>query len=317
MSHILSLLDAQLLLTFSFIVLQVIQVEKSCAVPPHLPSSFFTLVMFLFSCFCSCFFIPVWREWNVRAKMFCLGEVLDGDVYKVSQYQSNSSSIPISGALDSVLNYPMYYGILQAFGLNKDCTSGMNCLSRYITGTSDGVRKLYPDPDLLGTFGMHSHVIIFALVVILLIKRGSSRQPRCIKVFEHDRRQNALLQKCSGDCPLDPRYSHNLLWHRASFQWRLSRHRPCLRRLHWPARSNVAALQYKIPALHLSITCDCCSQALWTCGTRSGAERSLERHKHLRLHPWPHPYCSHKHNLELPGDAPFVFEPFSSQQSCM
>lgn len=89
--------------------------------------------------------------------MFCIGEVLDGDVYKVSQYQLNSASTPISGALDSVLNYPMYYGILQAFGLNKDCTLGMQCLSQYIT--SDGARKLYPDPDLLGTFSTYTFSI--------------------------------------------------------------------------------------------------------------------------------------------------------------
>ena len=99
------------------------------------------------------FLLSVWREWNARAKMFCIGEVLDGDVVKVSQFQLNATNpVSVSGALDSVLNYPMYYGILQAFGLNSYCTSGMNCLSRYISSTGD--RTLYPDPDLLGTFSM-------------------------------------------------------------------------------------------------------------------------------------------------------------------
>ena len=94
------------------------------------------------------FFVAVWREWNARAQMFCIGEVLDGDVNRVSAYQLDSTQT--AGALDSVLNYPMYYGILQAFGVNSYCTSGMNCLSPYISAT--GHRARYPNPDLLGTF---------------------------------------------------------------------------------------------------------------------------------------------------------------------
>jgi hypothetical protein len=92
----------------------------------------------------------VWREWNARAKMFNIGEVYDGGVDRVSSYQMSSTKT--SGALDSVLNYPMYYGLLQAFGMNNDCTQGMACLSPYITSSPTGHRARYPDPDLLGTF---------------------------------------------------------------------------------------------------------------------------------------------------------------------
>jgi len=93
----------------------------------------------------------VWREWNTRAKMFCIGEVLDGDVGKVSSFQLNRAQTPPSGAMDSVLNYPMYYGILQAFRLNSYCNLGMRCLSPYVSPTGSA-RTSYPDPDVLGTF---------------------------------------------------------------------------------------------------------------------------------------------------------------------
>jgi alpha-amylase len=82
--------------------------------------------------------------------MFCIGEVFNGDATYVSSFQLNSAANPPSGALDAVLNYPMYYGILQAFGLNNGCTSGMYCLSPFILPTANPA--LYPQPALLGTF---------------------------------------------------------------------------------------------------------------------------------------------------------------------
>jgi hypothetical protein len=109
----------------------------------------------------------VWREWNARAKMFCIGEVLDGDVRRVSPYQMDSTKT--SGALDSVLNYPMYYGLLQAFGLNIDCPSGMKCLSPYISSDPAGHRMQYPNPDLLGSFSTPPQFTCFYSFIICLI----------------------------------------------------------------------------------------------------------------------------------------------------
>jgi len=102
--------------------------------------------------------------------MFCIGEVFNGNAAYVSSFQLNGTPLSPSGALDSVLNYPMYakllkhptlylcscnmlcmyYGILQAFGLKSGCSSGMTCLSPYISPTA--TPALYPQPALLGTF---------------------------------------------------------------------------------------------------------------------------------------------------------------------
>jgi hypothetical protein len=105
--------------------------------------------------------------------MFCIGEVFDGDVRRVSQYQMDSTKT--SGALDSVLNYPMYYGLLQAFGLNKDCPSpysgmSLTCLSPYISSDPAGHRMQYPNPDLLGTFSTPLQFACFYPFIICLIE---------------------------------------------------------------------------------------------------------------------------------------------------
>jgi len=51
-----------------------------------------------------------WAPICAAAGVFCMGEVFGSDINEAASYQG-------SGALDSVLNYPLYDALVNAFGL--------------------------------------------------------------------------------------------------------------------------------------------------------------------------------------------------------
>ncbi|KAB8239457.1 alpha-amylase [Aspergillus alliaceus] len=77
-----------------------------------------------------------WPGYNKAAGVYCIGEVLDGNPAYTCPYQK---------VLDGVLNYPMYYPLLNAF---KSTSGNMNDLYNMI----NTVKSDCPDSTLMGTF---------------------------------------------------------------------------------------------------------------------------------------------------------------------
>ncbi|KAJ5164584.1 uncharacterized protein N7500_006414 [Penicillium coprophilum] len=77
-----------------------------------------------------------WPGYNKAAGVYCVGEVFDGDVGYTCPYQE---------VLDGVLNYPIYYPLLNAF----QSTSG-NMAALY--DAINTVKSSYKDSTLLGNF---------------------------------------------------------------------------------------------------------------------------------------------------------------------
>nr|BAD06002.1 alpha-amylase [Aspergillus awamori] len=77
-----------------------------------------------------------WPGYNKAAGVYCIGEVLDGDPAYTCPYQN---------VMDGVLNYPIYYPLLNAF---KSTSGSMDDLYNMI----NTVKSDCPDSTLLGTF---------------------------------------------------------------------------------------------------------------------------------------------------------------------
>lgn len=81
-----------------------------------------------------------WPPFCAKAGVFCIGEVFGGiDVESTAQYQGPN-------ALDSVLNFPMYTALVQAFMI-----PGPQNMSA-VTDVLDQSKTLYTDTTLLGNF---------------------------------------------------------------------------------------------------------------------------------------------------------------------
>ncbi|KAI9368799.1 glycoside hydrolase superfamily [Aspergillus egyptiacus] len=79
-----------------------------------------------------------WRDFNNAAGVYCVGEVFDGDPAYTCPYQGQ-------GVLDGVLNYPMYYPVLNAF---RSTSGSMSDLYNMI----ERVKYTCADSTLLGNF---------------------------------------------------------------------------------------------------------------------------------------------------------------------
>lgn len=77
-----------------------------------------------------------WPGFRSAAGIYSMGEVLDGDVNFTCSYQED---------LDGLLNYPLYYRMVDAF---RSTDGNMTSLSLAMTAIQDGCQ----DPSLLGTF---------------------------------------------------------------------------------------------------------------------------------------------------------------------
>lgn len=80
-----------------------------------------------------------WPIFCGAAGVFCIGEVFDGNITQAAQYQGPN-------ALDSILNYPMYGVLVDAFAIPG---------ARNVSAVADTIaqsRKLFKDPGLLGNF---------------------------------------------------------------------------------------------------------------------------------------------------------------------
>ncbi|KAJ6488658.1 glycoside hydrolase family 13 protein [Mycena vitilis] len=80
-----------------------------------------------------------WPTFSKSAGVFCMGEVFDPAVTNVADFQGTN-------ALDSVLNYPLYYALVAAFGL-----PGPQNMSA-LTTVLDQSKKAYTDTTVLGNF---------------------------------------------------------------------------------------------------------------------------------------------------------------------
>ncbi|PKY02692.1 family 13 alpha amylase in complex with acarbose [Aspergillus campestris IBT 28561] len=77
-----------------------------------------------------------WKGYNEAAGVYCVGEVLDGDVDNICSYQE---------VMDGLLNYPIYYPLINAF---KAPGGSMSELASMITT----VQEKCKDVNLLGSF---------------------------------------------------------------------------------------------------------------------------------------------------------------------
>ncbi|KAH9951493.1 alpha-amylase [Amylocystis lapponica] len=82
---------------------------------------------------------PFWPVFCAAAGVFCIGEVFDGDVANVAEFQG-------SDALDSVLNYPMYDSLVAAFAI----PGALNTSA--VADTMAQSKTLFKDTGLLGNF---------------------------------------------------------------------------------------------------------------------------------------------------------------------
>ncbi|KAJ7093161.1 glycoside hydrolase family 13 protein [Mycena epipterygia] len=80
-----------------------------------------------------------WPGFAKSAGVFCMGEVFDPAVPNVAQFQG-------ADALDSVLNYPLYYALVAAFGLPGP--QNMSALTDVLTAS----KTAYTDTTVLGNF---------------------------------------------------------------------------------------------------------------------------------------------------------------------
>ncbi|OBZ75401.1 Alpha-amylase 1 [Grifola frondosa] len=80
-----------------------------------------------------------WPTFCAAAGVFCIGEVFDGDPSQAAEYQGPQ-------ALDSILNYPMYNALVDAFSIPGP--QNMSALTDMISQ----LKKEFKDPGLLGNF---------------------------------------------------------------------------------------------------------------------------------------------------------------------
>jgi alpha-amylase len=79
-----------------------------------------------------------WKDWNSAAGMYCVGEVFNGDISYVSNYQNY---------LDGVLSYPLYYTMTNTFAYQQS----MHQLEGLL-GPSGSYAAKFKNVNLLGTF---------------------------------------------------------------------------------------------------------------------------------------------------------------------
>ncbi|KZT03563.1 glycoside hydrolase family 13 protein [Laetiporus sulphureus 93-53] len=80
-----------------------------------------------------------WPKFSSAAGVFCIGEVFDSDVAQAAQWQGTD-------ALDSILNYPMYGALVDAFGIPGSLNT--SALTDMVTQS----QKTFKDTGLLGNF---------------------------------------------------------------------------------------------------------------------------------------------------------------------
>ncbi|WVQ82166.1 hypothetical protein IAT38_004294 [Cryptococcus sp. DSM 104549] len=79
-----------------------------------------------------------WTSFCGAAGVFCIGEVYGSDIDFAASFQSEKW-------MDSVLGYPLYYGIVNAFGSTTGNMSSFVDIATQVLGT-------FPTPSLLGNF---------------------------------------------------------------------------------------------------------------------------------------------------------------------
>ncbi len=79
--------------------------------------------------------LEFWKEYAEASGVFQVGEVFNGDASVVAEYQSS---------LDSMLNYPLYYGLQNAFKNGKSMLE--------LKAKIDEVKKYFKDVSVLGNF---------------------------------------------------------------------------------------------------------------------------------------------------------------------
>ena len=80
-----------------------------------------------------------WGKFCASAGAFCMGEVFGDDISLASQYQG-------PGTLDSILNYPVYNALVDAFRIPGDAnTTGL-------ARAHDAMKTSFRDVTVLGNF---------------------------------------------------------------------------------------------------------------------------------------------------------------------
>ncbi|OWZ60335.1 alpha-amylase [Cryptococcus neoformans c45] len=79
-----------------------------------------------------------WTGFCGAAGVFCIGEVFTDDIGFAAKYQTQNW-------MDSVLGYPLYYGIVDGFGTPNGNMSGFVDIATQVLGT-------FPNPGLIGNF---------------------------------------------------------------------------------------------------------------------------------------------------------------------
>lgn len=103
-----------------------------------------------------------WPTFCQSAGVFCMGEVYEQDVGKAALWQTNpnqpnadSSAVGGSGdgavGMDSVLNFPLYWSLVTAFGITGQPTNGSLDLTVLHAKMSE-IKTGFADSSVLGTF---------------------------------------------------------------------------------------------------------------------------------------------------------------------
>lgn len=103
-----------------------------------------------------------WPGFCQSAGVFCIGEVYEQDVGKAALWQYNPAH-PTSGSsaaggngtddvgMDSVLNFPLYWALVQAFGITGQPTNGSLDLT-VLQSKMNEIKSGFADATVLGTF---------------------------------------------------------------------------------------------------------------------------------------------------------------------
>jgi alpha-amylase len=105
-----------------------------------------------------------WPTFCGSAGVFCMGEVYEQDVGKAASWQFNPSqptaassatggngSAPVG--MDSILNFPLYWNLVDAFGITGQSNGTDGKLDLTVLQTNmDAIKSGFTDPSVLGTF---------------------------------------------------------------------------------------------------------------------------------------------------------------------
>jgi alpha-amylase len=103
-----------------------------------------------------------WPPFCQSAGVFCMGEVYEKGVTRGALWQMDLQNPTVSSSatggsgtdpagMDSILNFPLYWTLVDAFGITGQTTDGALDLT-VLQGKINEIQSVFPDASVLGTF---------------------------------------------------------------------------------------------------------------------------------------------------------------------